>query len=111
MLALCMALLRKGNLQQLFHVFAYLKNKRNVRLVFELSYLEIDFDQYEMNKEWKKFNGMVIEDIPEPLGKEFILRAYVDANYVGDKLTRRSGTGYIVFINMSPIYWLSKRET
>ena len=110
MLALCMTLLRKGNLYQLVNVFAYLKNKHKTKLVFDLPYPDIVFDQYEMNQELEKFNRMVIEDIPESLGKEFILRAYVDAKYVGDKLMRRSSTGYIVFTNMAPIYWLSKKQ-
>ena len=38
------------------------------------------------------------------------MRAYVDANHAGDKLTRRSLTGYIVFLNMAPIYWHSKKQ-
>lgn len=114
MLASCMALLREGNLQQLYHVFAYLKNKHNARLVFDPSYPDINFDEYELNHDWTKFYGSVKEDIPEnapeSLGKEFIMRAYVDADHAGDKLTRRSRTGYIVFLNMAPIYWLSKKQ-
>ena len=113
MLASCMALPREGNLQQLFHVFAYLKNKHNARLVFDPTYPDINLDDYELNQDWTKFYGNVKEEVPEnapePLGKEFIMRAYVDADHAGDKLTRRSRTGYIVFLNMAPIYWFSKK--
>ena len=115
MLSSCMALPREGNLQQLFHVFAYLKNKHNARLVFDPTYPDINYDQFETSHDWTKFYGNVTEDIPEnapeALGKEFIMRAYVDADHAGDKLTRRSRTGYIVFLNMAPIYWLSKKQT
>ena len=115
MLASCMALLRECNLQQLFHVFVYLKNKHNSRLVFDPNYPDIKLDDYEMNQDWSKFYGNVKEDVPEnapvPLGKEFIMRAHVDADHAGDKLARRSRTGYIVFLNMAPIYWLSKKQT
>ena len=38
------------------------------------------------------------------------MRAYVDADRTGDKITRRSRTGYIVFLNMAPIYWFSKKQ-
>ena len=38
------------------------------------------------------------------------MRAYVDADHAGDKLTQRSRTGYIVFLNMAPIYWPSKKQ-
>ena len=39
------------------------------------------------------------------------MTAYVDADHAGDKLTRRSRTGYIIFLNMAPIYWHSKKQT
>ncbi len=39
------------------------------------------------------------------------MSAYVDADHAGDKLTRRSRTGFIVFLNMSPIFWHSKKQT
>ena len=35
---------------------------------------------------------------------------YVDTDHAGDKLTRRTRTGYIEFLNMVPMYWLSKKE-
>ena len=47
MLASCMTLPREGNLQQLFHVFAYLKNKHNARWVFDPTYPDINPDDYE----------------------------------------------------------------
>jgi hypothetical protein len=57
--------------------------------------------------------GDVTEELPpnspKPLGKGFIMRAFVVADHAGDKLTRRSRTGYIVFLNMAPITWYSKK--
>ena len=92
MLASCIALPREGNFQQLFHVLAYLKNKHNARLVFDPTYPDINLDDYELNQDWTKLYGNVTKDIPEnapePRGKEFIMRAYIDADHVGDKLTR-----------------------
>jgi hypothetical protein len=40
-----------------------------------------------------------------------MMRAFVDADHAGDLVTRRSRTGFIVYLNMAPIYWLSKRQT
>jgi len=38
------------------------------------------------------------EDVPsnalKPLGNEFVIQAYVDADHAGDKVTRRSQTGF-----------------
>ncbi len=39
------------------------------------------------------------------------LVAAVDADWGGDKHTRRSTTGYVVTVNGSPIFWKSKRQT
>ena len=38
------------------------------------------------------------------------LTAFVDADHAGNKVTRRSQTGIIIFANMTPIAWLSKRQ-
>ena len=39
------------------------------------------------------------------------MRAFVDSDHAGDLTTRRSRTGYIVFLNSAPIYWFSKQQT
>ena len=49
--------------------------------------------------------------MPEPLGKEVILRLYVDADYAGDGANRRSRTGFITYMNEAPIQWYSKRQS
>ena len=38
------------------------------------------------------------------------MRTYVDSDHAGESLTRRSRTGFIVFLNKAPIYWLSKKQ-
>ena len=49
--------------------------------------------------------------MPTPLGKSFTCRVYVDSDHAGDQVTRRSRTGFIVFLNSAPIYWSSKKQT
>ena len=48
--------------------------------------------------------------MPKPLGKGMRLCVYVDSDHAGDQLTRKSRTGFIVFLNSAPIYWYSKRQ-
>ncbi len=36
---------------------------------------------------------------------------FVDADHAGDKITRRSRTGFFVFLNSAPIIWHSKRQS
>jgi hypothetical protein len=38
------------------------------------------------------------------------MRLFVDSSHADDKLTRRSRTGYFIFLNMAPIAWLSKKQ-
>ena len=35
---------------------------------------------------------------------------FVDADHAGNKITRRSHSGIIIFCNMAPIDWFSKRQ-
>eukprot|EP00980_Cylindrotheca_fusiformis_P026859 scaffold17702_cov118-Cylindrotheca_fusiformis.AAC.1 len=39
------------------------------------------------------------------------MRAFVDADHASDSMTRRSRTGFLVYLNSAPIYWLSKKQT
>ena len=114
MMASCLAMPREGHLQQVYHIFAYLNSKHNSRIAFDPTYPDIEYDKFE-KKGWLNIYGDVKEEVPEnapePLGKPFVMRAYVDADFAGEKLTRRSRTGYIVFLNMAPIYWYSKSQT
>ena len=49
--------------------------------------------------------------MPEPLGLAFVMRVFVDADHAGESVTRRSRSGYIVFLNGAHIYWLFKKQT
>jgi hypothetical protein len=49
-------------------------------------------------------------DVPPPLNKDVDLRMMVDSDHAGDKRTRRSHTGFIVFCNLAPVIWLSKQQ-
>jgi hypothetical protein len=49
-------------------------------------------------------------DMPPPLGKDVDLHMMVDSDHVGEKRTRRSRTGFIIFCNLAPIIWLSKQQ-
>jgi hypothetical protein len=104
---------REGHLQQVYHIFAYLKAHHNARLVFDPTYPEIALSVCT-HPDWSPFYNNIKELIPEnapsPKGREFTMIVYVDADFAGDKLTRRSRTGFIVFLNSSPIYWYSKRQ-
>ena len=114
MLSSFVAMPREGHLQQLYHMFAYLKVHHNARIVFDQSYPEINEEDFP-KRNWMSHYGDVKEDLllnaPAALGMEFIIKAYVDSDHAGDKVTRRSRTGFLVYFNSAPIYWLSKKQT
>ncbi len=49
--------------------------------------------------------------MPASHGQSMNMRVFVDADHAGDLVTRRSRTGFIVFLNAAPIYWTSKKQT
>jgi len=48
--------------------------------------------------------------MPEPRGNPVKMTAWVDSDHAGNLVTRRSQTGYLIFLNQSPIMWYSKRQ-
>ena len=108
MMSLFVAMPHEGHLQQLLHMFAYLNSHHNALILFNPSYLDIDSDQFP-RREWRslydeELKEYIPSDAPEPLGMEFILRTYVDTDHDGDRLTRRSQSGMLLFVNSAPIY-------
>eukprot|EP00536_Pseudo-nitzschia_multiseries_P010395 jgi/Psemu1/203174/e_gw1.316.9.1 len=105
---------RKGHLNQLFHIFAYLKKYNRSKLVFDNTVPSIDESKFQ-KCDWSEFYPGAAEvipaDMPEALGKHVTMSCFVDADHAGCKATRRSHTGVIIFINNAPIIWFSKRQT
>jgi len=115
MMESCMAMPRRGHLEQLYHMFAFLRKKHNSEMVFDPTEPEIDEASFEQ-QDWKDtVYGECKEEIPsnapEPRGFGFKMRAFVDSDHAGDSITRRSRTGFIIFLNNAPIYWTSKKQT
>ena len=53
---------------------------------------------------------IVPHNMPEPRGNAVDITVFVDADHAGNRVTRRSHTGVIIFVNMAPIVWYSKRQ-
>ena len=73
----------------------------------------MDLNQFQI-KDWRTFYGNVKEELPPAVppskGKGFIIIAYVDADHADDSMTRRSRTGYILYLNNAPVFWMSKKR-
>ena len=105
---------RKGHFECALHMMGYLKTKHNFRLLFDLTYPDIDFDTFDDGADWKTFYGNVTEAIPpnppDPRGKYVDLRMWVDSEHAGNQITRQLRTEFIIFLNTALINWLSKKQ-
>ena len=104
---------REGHLDQLFHVFAYLKKYNHSTLVFDWTEPELSEEGF-VEVDWQDYYPGAVEAIPsnmpEPRGKEVLTTCFVDADHAGCRLTRRSHSGVLIFVNRAPIIWFSKRQ-
>ena len=110
-----MAIPREGHLKTLLHMFAFFKTKHNGVMVFDPTEPKIDENQF-LTQDWSATPyGACSEEIspnaPKPRGIGFTMCAFVDSDHAGDSVTRRSRTGFLIFLNSAPIYWFSKKQT
>jgi len=92
-------------------VFGYLKRYPGGQLLIDPEFRDWkDLHSEEYN--WLEAYPHVVEelppDMPEPKGKPARITCYVDVDHAHDKVTRRSVTGILPFINGMPIKWVSK---
>jgi hypothetical protein len=64
----------------------------------------VDESVFNNSADWKEFDGEVQEELPpkmpKPRGQRVTISAFVDANHVGNKVTRHSHTGIIIMFRM-----------
>ena len=81
-----MTMPREVHLEAILHVFAFLRQKYNSRMEFDLTYPVIDINDFKEYK-WKVFNGYLKEAIPpnapEERVKKVDLNGYVDSYHTG----------------------------
>jgi hypothetical protein len=103
----------EGHLVNALHVMGYLQLKHTSQLIFDPTYHDIDQTALP-SFEWTEFYGEVEEaippDMPPPLGKDIELHMMVDSDHRGEKRTRCSCTGFIIFCILVPIIWLLKQQ-
>ena len=113
---------REGHLVQACNIFRYLKNRYNKGyVVMDPEKWQIQWargpddvhprDKVKYLKELYPDACQTIPyDMPEPLGESVFVTCFVDADHAGNRVTRRSHSGIIIFVNSAPIVWYSKRQ-
>jgi hypothetical protein len=117
MMASHLAMPREGHLNHVLNIFTHLKKYHNTELVYDPSDPVVNESDFE-RKDWTASEFGMIDgkeemppNMPEPRGQGFTISAKVDADHAADSVTRRSRTGFLVFINSALVYWLSKKQT
>ena len=107
---------REGHLDAIYRIFWYLKKVEASRIIFDPSKMDIDerlFNTASVD-EWKDFYTDAAEPIPmnapKPRGLSVKVSCYVDADHAGNRMTRRSHSGILIYLQNTPIIWYSKRQ-
>jgi hypothetical protein len=104
---------REGHLQQVYHIFAYLKQFNRAMLVFDDSKPLHDPSEFHIcnwTSHYPDSSKQIPPNAPEAIGNSIVMTCYVDADHAGCLDTRRSHTGIIIYVNKAPIVWFSKRQ-
>jgi hypothetical protein len=105
-----LALPRRGHLEQVYHIFGYLKQSPRRRLYLDPDYPIINeerFAKYDWTDFYKNAEEPLPPNMPVPRGR--LMSTFVDSDHAGDKVTRRSQTGILIFCNQAPVIAYSKR--
>jgi Reverse transcriptase (RNA-dependent DNA polymerase) len=112
-----LALPRMGHLASVLHIFAYLKCHHNAEIVLDPSDPVVDESLFAI-QDWttSEFGHVqgeeeVPEYMPEPRGQAFVIQAKVDADHASDTVSRKSRTGFLVWINCALVQWQSKKQS
>ena len=91
MMASMMSMSQKGHLNQLYRIFAYLKRKHIIEIVFVPSYPEKNedvFPKYDLNHtSYPNAEESVPKNAPKAKGLGFTIVAFVDSDHAGDTVT------------------------
>ena len=108
-----LALPRQGHLEQLHHIFGYLKKNPKCKLFFNPQHPNIDERAFKEH-DWYEFycdaKERLPSDSPKPRSNMVLTHCFVDSDHAGDKVTRRSQMGILIFVNRAPILWYSKQQ-
>ena len=107
---------RSVHLQEVYHMFYYLKKHHNAVMVFDTTPLDFYRSQFECQD--CKYSAYCKEDIkeelppniPKPHGPGFTMCVYFDADNAGGLSTRRSRAVFVVFLDRALVYWFSKKQ-
>ena len=113
---------RMGHLQEAINIFYYLKYHNKSWMVMDPRRFDVEWSPRKNADVHPRERAVAMREIyadakdekpynmPEARGNAVDISAFVDADHAGNRVTRRSHTGIIIYVNMAPIVWYSKRQ-
>ena len=101
---------REGHMEQLLHIVAFLRRRPKLTLYLSPELPNMDYGDFRTNRAdftdmYRDAREGMPHKMPKPRGHGMTMTAYVDASHAANKGTRRSHTGYVIFLNRAPILW------
>ena len=106
---------RQGHMEQVLHIFGYLDKHPKLTLYMDPEEPSLDYKIFTTDaSEFKEYYRGAQEEMPHrmprPRGMAVRTTAFVDSSHGANKVTRRSHSGHILFVNKAPVKWLSRRQ-
>ena len=95
-----LALPHIGYLDQVIHMFGYLKMHPKRKIAFDAAHPSIDecrFKKYDWYDFYRGAKEAIPLDCPEPLGNSISTHCFVDADLAGNLISGRIQTGVLIF--------------
>ena len=100
------------NVRPAFEVFEGTKDQLPVGYQYMKCHMIFDIKsgEYDWYNFYQDAKEQLPSDMPPLRGRLVSTHCFVDSDHTGDKVTRRSQTGILIFLNRAPIIWYSKRQ-
>ena len=98
---------RMGHMNELFHIFAYLKAYKWLTMVFDEAHVDINeakFPKHDRQDFYYDAKEMVPLNALEPRGNLVQMNCFVDSDHAGNCVTCCSHTGIQFFLNCAPLF-------
>ena len=105
MMSTHLAMPRRGHLEQVHHIFGYLKERPKWKLFFDPQHPELDERSFTTYDWYEFYRGA-----QEPVPGDMSAHCFVDSDHAANTVTRRSQTGLLLFVNRAPVTRFSKRQ-
>ena len=106
---------REGHMVQAMHIFACLKKKPKLTLYYDPGLPRMDYSNFQTKRDdfleyYRHAAELMPHHQPRPRGWPVTTTVFMDASHAANRKTRKSHTGYLIFINRAPIILYSKNN-